>query len=100
MPPVDRLKPIRAKSSESGYTLIELMREFLDDATCLEHLWRTGYSPDGETAHCPKCDRDRRFKKYAPATRKSVVDVYRVRPPCPPDGAGTIFEKSSTRTSR
>ena len=26
MPPVDRLKPIRAASSESGYTLAEFMR--------------------------------------------------------------------------
>ena len=31
MPPVDRLQPIRAKSSESGYTLIDFMREFPDD---------------------------------------------------------------------
>jgi hypothetical protein len=38
MPPVDRLKPIRADSSESGYTLIDFMREWPNDATCLEWL--------------------------------------------------------------
>jgi len=59
MPPVDRLKPIRAASSESGYTLIEFMREFPDDAACLEWLWRTRHSADGETAYCPKCERPR-----------------------------------------
>jgi hypothetical protein len=42
MPPVDRLQPIRAASSESGCSLIEFMREFPDDATCLEWLWRRG----------------------------------------------------------
>ena len=95
MPPVDRLKPIRAASSESGYTLIEFMREYPDDATCLEYLWRTRYAPDGETAHCPKCDRDRRFKKYACATRRQSWTCtgcgHHVHPT-----AGTIFHKSST----
>jgi transposase len=95
MPPVDRLQPIRAKSSESGYTLIEFVREFPDDATCLEHLWRTRYAPDGETAHCPKCDRDRRFKKYATATRRQSWTCtgcgHHIHPT-----AGTIFAKSST----
>ncbi|HET8743831.1 MAG TPA: hypothetical protein VFM41_14530, partial [Gaiella sp.] len=70
MPPVDRLKPIRAASSESGYTLLEFMREWPDDETCLRYLWRTRYSPDGETAFCPKCERDRPFKRYAFATRR------------------------------
>ena len=59
MPPVDRLKPIRAASSESGFTLLDFMREYPDDAACLEWLWRTRYSADGETAYCPKCERPR-----------------------------------------
>jgi hypothetical protein len=59
MPPVDRLKPTRGKSSESTLSLMEFMREFPDDNACLEWLWRNRYSADGETAHCPKCDRDR-----------------------------------------
>ena len=32
MPPLDRNKPKRAKSSESDYSLMEFMREFPDDA--------------------------------------------------------------------
>ena len=56
MPPVNRNKPIRAESSESRYTLVEFMREFPDDATCLEWLWRNRYSPDGVHADCPKCE--------------------------------------------
>jgi transposase len=95
MPPVDRLKPIRADSSESGYSLVEFVREFPDDPTCLEWLWRTRYSPDGETAHCPKCDQDRVFKKYECATRRQSWTCtgcgHHVHPT-----AGTIFHKSST----
>jgi transposase len=95
MPPVDRLQPIRAASSESGFTLIEFMREFPDDATCLEWLWRTRYSADGETAHCPKCDVPRIFKRYGFATRRQSWTCtgcgHHVHPT-----AGTIFEKSST----
>ena len=47
---VDRNNPVRAKSSESQYSLMEFMRDFPDDATCLEWLWRTRYSEDGEHA--------------------------------------------------
>src|SRR5437868_11357433 len=94
MPPVDRLKPIRAASSESGCSLMEFMRDYPDDAACLEWLWRTRYSPDGETAHCPKCDREREFKRYATATRRQSWTCtgcgHHVHPT-----AGTIFEKSS-----
>jgi transposase len=95
MPPVDRLKPIRADSSESGYSLIEFMREYPDDATCLEWLWRNRHSPDGETAYCPKCERDRKFKRYDCSTRRQswtcTACGHHVHPT-----AGTIFEKSST----
>ena len=62
MPPVNRNQPKRAASSESQYSLMEFMAKYPDDAACLGYLWRTRYSPDGETAHCPKCGRDRRFK--------------------------------------
>jgi transposase len=95
MPPVDRLKPIRAASSESGCSLMEFMRDFPDDAACLDYLWRTRYSEDGETAHCPKCNRQRRFKRYACATRRQSWTCtgcgHHIHPT-----AGTIFEKSST----
>ena len=95
MPPVDRLQPIRAASSESGLSLIEFMREFPDDATCLEWLWRTRYSPSGETAHCPKCDRDRRFQKYEFKTRRQSWTCTACGQHITPT-AGTIFHKSST----
>ena len=36
MPPVDRNAPIRAYNSESSYSLMEFMREFPDDAACLD----------------------------------------------------------------
>jgi hypothetical protein len=36
MPPVNRTHPVRAKSSESDYSLMEFMQEFPDDAACLE----------------------------------------------------------------
>jgi transposase len=95
MPPVDRLKPIRAASSESGYSLVEFVREFPDDAACLEWLWRTRYSPDGETAHCPKCDQDRAFKRYEFATRRQSWTCMACGQHITPT-AGTIFHKSST----
>jgi transposase len=95
VPPVDRLKPIRADSSESGYTLVEFMREWPDDATCLEWLWRTRHSPDRKTAYCPKCEADRAFKRYECATRRQSWTCtgcgHHIHPT-----AGTIFAKSST----
>jgi hypothetical protein len=90
MPPVDRLKPTRGKSSESTLSLMEFMREFPDDDACLEWLWRTRYSEDGETAHCPKCDRDRIFKRY-----KTTQRVSRGRVP----GAATTFTRPPGRSS-
>jgi hypothetical protein len=69
MPPVDRLKPTRGRSSESSCSLMEFMREFPDDDACLEWLWRNRFSPDGETAHCPKCKTGRGFKRYQTAQR-------------------------------
>src|SRR5438132_1065100 len=95
MPPVDRLKPTRGRSSESSCSLMEFMREFPDDNACLEWLWRTRHSSDGETAHCPKCDQDRTFKRYKTAQRRQswtcTACGHHVHPT-----AGTIFHKSST----
>lgn len=95
MPPVDRNNPKRAKSSESQYSLMEFMREFPDDAACLEWLWRMRHSPDGENAYCPKCERERCFRRYDSTQLKQswtcIACGYHVHPL-----AGTIFEKSST----
>ena len=44
MPPVNRKNPVRAKSSESDYSLMEFMQEFPNDDACLDWLWRNRYS--------------------------------------------------------
>jgi transposase len=74
---------------------MEFMREFPNDAACLEYLWRSRYASDGEHADCPKCKHERPFRKYATAQgRQSWTCTscgHHVHPT-----AGTIFEKSST----
>jgi transposase len=95
MPPADRHEPKRAKSSHSDYSVTEFLAEFPDDAACLEHLWRTRYSPDGEHAHCPRCDAEKVFKRYATKQGRQswtcTACGLHVHPT-----AGTIFAKSST----
>jgi transposase len=95
MPPVNRNKPVRAKSSDSRCTVMEFIREFPDDATCLEWLWRNRYSPDGENAYCPKCETERPFKRYNTSQQRQSWTCtgcgYHLHPT-----AGTIFHKSST----
>ncbi len=95
MPPANRHQPIRTACSDSDYSFMEFMREFPDDAACLEHLWRTRHSPDGEHADCPKCEQLRVFKRYATKQgRQSWTCTgcgHHVHPT-----AGTIFAKSST----
>lgn len=94
MAAADRTNPKRVKSSESLYSLREFMAEFPDDAACLEYLWRERHSTDGEHAHCPKCDRERVFKRYTTKVRRQSWTCtgcgHHVHPT-----AGTIFEKSS-----
>lgn len=95
MPPANRHEPKRAKSSTSDYSVTEFLAEFPDDAACLDYLWRTRHAPDGEHAHCPKCDCRRSFKRYATKQgRQSWTCTgcgHHVHPT-----AGTIFHKSST----
>lgn len=95
MPPVNRNNPKRAASSESQYSLMEFMRQYPDDAACLEVLWRRRYSPDGEHAYCPECQRDRTFKRYETSQQRQswscVACGHHLHPT-----AGTIYEKSST----
>ena len=91
----NRHNPTRTACSDSQFSLMEFMREFPDDAACLEHLWRSRYSEDGEHADCPKCDRERVFKRYDTTQgRQSWTCTgcgHHVHPT-----AGTIFHKSST----
>lgn len=94
-PPVDRNNPIRNKATESGYSLMEFMREFPDDETCLNWLWRARFAEDGDTAYCERCTKPRTFKRYATSDKRPAWY-------CQACGhrihvlAGTIFEKSST----
>ena len=71
---------------------MEFMREFPDDATCLEWLWRNRYAPDGSHAYCPKCKRERKFHKVAERPTWDCDSCGHHLHPL----AGTIFEKSST----
>jgi transposase-like protein len=74
---------------------MEFVREFPDDATCLEWLWRSRYSENGENAECPKCEQMRRFKRYATKQRRQswtcTACGHHIQPT-----AGTFFHKSST----
>jgi transposase len=95
MPPVDRRNPIRARASESSLSLMEFMREFPDDESCLRHIWRERFAPDGEHAICQRCDAERVFKRYDTAQKRPCwfcqTCGFRVHPL-----KGTIFEGSST----
>lgn len=95
MPPANRHKPQRAKSSHSDYSVTEFLWDFPDDAACLEHLWRTRHSPDGEHAHCPRCDAEKVFKRYETKQQRQswtcTACGHHVHPT-----AGTIFHRSST----
>src|SRR6476469_6513371 len=94
MPPATRHEPKRNPSSDSDYSLMEFMREFPDDAACLDHLWRSRYSEDGEHADCPKCEKRRRFKRYETKQQRQSWTCtgcgHHIHPT-----AGTIFAKSS-----
>ncbi len=61
--PRDRNNPVRRRSSDSDYSLMEFMQRFPDDAACLDRLWRDRFAPDGHHAHCPTCERERKFHR-------------------------------------
>jgi transposase len=95
MPPANRNNPRRAKSSSSDYSVTEFLADFPDDAACLDYLWRTRHSADGEHAYCPKCDCTRVFRRYATKQQRQswtcTACGHHVHPT-----AGTIFHRSST----
>ncbi len=74
---------------------MEFMKEYPDDATCLEWLWRNRYSSNGTHAYCPKCKQEREFKRYQTKQQRQswtcIACGYHIHPT-----AGTIFHKSST----
>ena len=92
MSKVDRNNPKRSTASESRYSLVEFMRDFPDDATCLDWLWRQRFSEDGRHAECPKCERERTFHR-AKSRPSYCCDScgHHLHPT-----AGTIFHKSAT----
>ena len=94
MPPVDRNNPKRSKASEPQYSLMEFMREFPDDAACLEWLWRERFAEDGSHSFCPskKCQRERKFHKVNGRPTWDCDSCGHHISPL----AGTIFKKSST----
>lgn len=71
---------------------MEFMREFPDDRTCLDWLWRNRYSTDGSHAFCQKCQRERKFHrvKSRPSYSCDTCGLH-VHPT-----AGTIFHRSAT----
>src|SRR4051812_49394389 len=95
MAPTNRNEPKRAASSESRYSLMEFMRDFPDDATCLDWLWRTRFSGDGVHAVCPKCEVEREFKRYTTRQQRQSWTCTACGTHVHPT-AGTIFHKSST----
>jgi len=93
MAPGNRNNPKRAVTSESTYTVLDFIRDFPDDATCLDYLWRRHYAlADGERAHCPKCEEIRKFHRVASRPSYSCDSCgHHIHPT-----AGTIMHKSST----
>jgi transposase-like protein len=71
---------------------MEFMRDFPNDAACLEFLWRERLSSDGSHAFCPKCDRERKFHRVKSRPSWSCDTCGHHLHPT----AGTIFHKSST----
>ena len=92
MAPVDRKNPVRGAGSESGYSIMEFMREFPDDGACLDYLWRQRYSRDGQTAWCDRCQQMRTHRRYEGRHSYDCTACGRHVSVT----AGTIFHKSST----
>jgi hypothetical protein len=92
MPPVNRNDPKRSAYCDSTYSLVEFVREFPDDAACLEWLWRNRYAPDGSHAYCPKCEHERKFHKVKERPAWDCDSCGHHLHPL----AATIFAKSST----
>ncbi len=95
MPPANRNNPRRAKSSTSDYSVSEFLADFPDDAACLDYLWRTRHSEDGEHAECPKCEQARVFKRYETKQQRQSWTCTACGHHLHPT-AGTIFHRSST----
>jgi transposase len=95
MPSVHRADRKRSRSSQATYSLTQFVNTFPDDEACLQWLWRTRFSPDGQHAHCEKCRQERAFKRYPTKQRRfswTCTGCGRHKSAT----AGTIYEGSAT----
>jgi transposase-like protein len=88
----DRNNPIRRKSSDSDLSVVEFWREYPDDTACLDRLWRERFAPDGHHAHCPVCEKERKFHRIKARASYACDSCGKHLHPM----KGTIFEKSTT----
>lgn len=77
---------------DSDLSLAEFRREYPDDAACLDRLWRERYAPDGHHAHCPVCEKERKFHRTKSRASYTCDSCGKHLHPM----KGTIFEKSTT----
>ena len=91
MPRVDRTNPVRSKSSESSYSLMEFVKAFPDDEACLQWLWRTRFSPDGQHAYCEKCEQERVVQALRDRAAPLLMDLHGLRAAQVRPTAGTIY---------
>ena len=68
---------------------MEFMREFPDDAACLDWLWRDRFAPDGHHAECPRCEKP---TAVPPDQDAGVVHLRLLRPTRPPDEGDDLRE--------
>ncbi len=92
VPANDRNNPIRRQSSDSQLSVVEFWREYPDDSACLDALWRRRFAPDGHHAHCPVCDKERKFHRTKSRASYTCDSCGKHLHPM----KGTIFEKSTT----
>jgi transposase-like protein len=85
----------RRKVYASYLGLAQSLQEEIDDAACLDWLWRTRYSEDGLHAHCERCGVERTFWRYETKQRRQSWTCTSCGLHVHPT-AGTIFHKSST----
>ncbi|MFZ0667068.1 MAG: IS1595 family transposase [Acidimicrobiales bacterium] len=94
MAPSNRTNPQQSVSTHS-YTIVEFMRDFPDDATCLRWLWNTRFNLGDDMAFCDRCGAERLFKRYVAKQQRQdwtcTACGLHVHPT-----AGTIYHKSST----
>ncbi len=93
MAPADRNNPKKSQVSDATYTIMDFMRQFPDDAACLDYLWRRHYATaDGQHAQCPKCEEVRKFHRVASRPSYSCDSCgHHIHPT-----ANTIMHKSSS----